>query len=84
VKEFSIMVLAIAVVVELVWFIGADRYVNLFTASIEATELWHNPRPAPGDQTDVASGRSRMPSNAGVPAADRKTGAAAGGPRTTF
>jgi hypothetical protein len=83
-KKFSILLLVIAVVVELVCFIGVDRYVNLFTASIEATELWYNPWPAPGDQTDVASGRSRMPSNAGVPAADRKTGAAAGGPRTTF
>ncbi len=82
--KFSVMLLAIAVVIELLWLIGVDRYAEPVSVSIESTELWYNPWPAPGDRTDVANGRSPIPPRAGVPADRRKTGAAAGDLRTSF
>jgi hypothetical protein len=54
--KFSVMLLAVAVVIELLWFIGVDRYVEPVSVSIESTELWYNPWPAPGHQTGVANG----------------------------
>jgi len=78
------MLLAIAVVIELLWLIGVDRYAEPVPVSIESTELWYNPWPAPGDRTDVASGPSPILPSAGVPADRRKTGAAAGEIRTSF
>jgi len=53
------MLLAIAVVIELLWLVGVDRYAEPVSVSIESTELWYNPWPAPGDRTEVASGRSK-------------------------
>ena len=81
---FSVMLLAIAVVIELLWLKGLDRYAEPVSVSIESTELWYKPWPAPGDQTDVANGRSLIPPSAGVTADHGKTGAAAGDRRTTF
>jgi len=78
VRDFSAALFIIAIAIGLVWVIGASRYSNLFTATIEATELGHNPWPAPGDQTDVANEPSRNPSSAGVPLDNSKTGAANG------
>ncbi|WP_291688693.1 hypothetical protein [Bradyrhizobium sp.] len=48
VKNFSMMLLAIAVAIELSWLVGPYRYAGLFPVSIETTELWRNPWPAPG------------------------------------
>jgi hypothetical protein len=84
VTKFSVMLLAIAVVIELLWLVGVGRYAEPVSVSIESTELWYNPWPAPGDRTDVASGRSRIPPSAGVSADRSKTGAAAGNLRTSF
>ena len=83
--NFSVMLFAVAVVIGLVWLIGVDRYAEPVSVSIESTELWFDPWPAPGDRTDVANGRSGIPPSAGVPSSDRgKTGAAAGDFRATF
>ena len=82
--KFSVMLLAIAVVIELLWLFGVDRYAEPVPVSIESTELWYNPWPAPGDRTDVANGRSQILPSAGVPADRSKTGAAAGEIRTSF
>jgi hypothetical protein len=30
------------------WVLGRDRYDHVVGASVEATELWRNPWPAPG------------------------------------
>jgi hypothetical protein len=84
VTNFLVILLAIAVSIELLWFAGVDRYAEPVSVSIESTELWYNPWPAPGDRTDVANGQSRIPPSARVPADHRKTGAAAGDRRTTF
>ena len=73
-KNLSMILLAIAVVIELVSLVGAERYVDLFSQSIESTELWRNAWPAPGDRTDVADGRSKNPLNASVPADHGKAG----------
>ena len=56
-KNLSFVLLAVAVAIELVCLINLDRHAELFTASIESTELWHNPWPAPGDQIRVAGHR---------------------------
>lgn len=53
--KFTIIFLAVVVVVELVRVVGMDRYAEQFSVSVESTELWYNPWPAPGDQTGVAS-----------------------------
>ena len=82
--NFSVMLLAIAVAIELLWLVGVDRYAEPVSVSIESTELWYNPWPAPGDRTDVASGRSPILPSAGVPADRSKTGAAAGDLRISF
>jgi hypothetical protein len=78
------MLLAIAVVIELLWLFGVERYAEPVPVSIESTELWYNPWPAPDDRIDVANGRSPIPPRAGVPADRSKTGAAAGDLRTAF
>jgi len=78
------MLLAIAVVIELLWLFGIERYAEPVPVPIESTELWYNPWPAPGDRTDVANGRSQILPSAGVPADRSKTGAAAGEIRTSF
>jgi len=67
-KNLSATLLAIAVVIEFVCLMGAGRHPDLFTASIESTELWLDPWPAPGDQTLVANGQCRIPSGVCVPA----------------
>jgi hypothetical protein len=54
--NFTAIFLAISVVMQL-FLISADRHDDLYTASIESTELWYNPWPAPGDQTDHAEFR---------------------------
>jgi len=78
------MLLAVAIAIELLWLNGLDRHAEPVSVSIESTELWYNPWPAPGDRTDVANGRSPIPPRAGVPADHGKTGAAAGDRRTAF
>jgi hypothetical protein len=78
------VLLTIALAVELVSLIGAERYANLLTVSIESTELWFNPWSASGDQTDVANDRSKMPSSASIPADNGQTGAANADRRTAF
>jgi hypothetical protein len=77
VMNFSVMLLAISVVIQL-FLIGADRHDDLFTASIESTELWYNPWPAPNDQANVADGPCRIPSRVCVPADDSQTSASNG------
>ena len=72
--KISMFLLAIVVVIEFFGLIGMDGYADHFSLSIESTELAHNPWPAPGDQPDVASGRSRSPSSASVPANNSETG----------
>jgi hypothetical protein len=76
----SAKLLAIAVLIELIFLVGAERFLigagrhpNPVTVSIEATELWYNPWPAPGDQTLVANGQCRIPSGACVPAGNSQT-----------
>jgi hypothetical protein len=71
------MLLAILVVFQL-FLISADRHDDLFTASIEATELWYNPWPAPGDKTNVADGPCSVPSSVCAPAGDSQTSASNG------
>jgi len=78
------MLLAVAIAIEFLWLNGLDRHAEPVSVSIESTELWYNPWPAPGDRTDVANGRSPIPPSAGVPADRSKTGAAAGDLRTAF
>jgi hypothetical protein len=84
VTNFLMMSLAVAVVIGLVLLIGVDRHAEPVSVSIESTELWYNPWPASGDQTDVANARSRISPSAGVSADHSKTGAAAGDRRTSF
>ena len=66
--KFSIVFLTVVVLIELVWFVGMDRYVDHSSVSIESTELSFNPWPAPGDQPDVAGGPSRDPLSASTAA----------------
>ena len=68
VKNFSVILLAIAVVIELASLVGTGRYADLFSQSIESTELWRGTWPAPGGQLDVAGARSKSPLSASVPA----------------
>ena len=82
--NFSVMLLAVAIAIEFLWLNGLDRHAEPVSVSIESTELWYNPWPAPGDRTDVANGPSPIPPRAGVPADRSKTGAAAGDLRTAF
>jgi hypothetical protein len=82
-KNLSATLLAIAVVIELVCLIGAGRHPGLFTASIESTELWLDPWPAPGDQTRVANGQCKIPSGACI-AAERSQPSASNGTRNAF
>jgi hypothetical protein len=78
VKNLSATLLALAVVIELVCLIGAERHSNLFTASIESTELWRNPWPAPGAATLTADGQCRIPSGVCVPAENSQPGTSNG------
>jgi hypothetical protein len=75
--NFSTMILAVSVVMEL-FLISADRHDDLFTASIESTELWYNPWPAPFDQAHVADGPRRIPSSVCVVAGDIRASASDG------
>jgi hypothetical protein len=77
VMNFTAMFLAISVVMQL-FLISADRHDDLYTASIESTELWYNPWPAPGDQTHVADGPCGIPSRVCVPMDNRQTSASDG------
>ena len=81
--KLSIVLLAIVVVVELIWLGGIDRYAEQYSVSIEATELSHNSWPAPGNQADVAGGRSKTPSTPGI-LVDKSQSSAAGSSRTAF
>jgi hypothetical protein len=67
VENLSTRLLAIAVMIELVCLVAAARHPDLFTVSIEATELWPNPWPAPGDPPPAANGPCRIPSSVCVP-----------------
>ena len=77
-KNLSATLLALAVVIELVCLIGAERHSNLSTVSIESTELWANPWPAPGNQTLVANGQCKTPSGVCVPAENSQPGTSNG------
>lgn len=74
-KNFSEMLFASAVVIGLFWLVSADRQGDLFTVTIESTELWRNPWPAPGDQTHVANGQCGTPSSVCAPADGSQTNA---------
>jgi hypothetical protein len=67
-QRLSVELLAIAVLIEVICLVGADRHANPLTVSIESTELWYNPWPAPGDQTLVANKQCGIPSGGCVPA----------------
>jgi hypothetical protein len=67
-QKLSAKLLAIAVLIELICLVGAERHADPLTVSIESTELWYNPWPAPGDQTLVANGQCRIPQGVCVPA----------------
>jgi hypothetical protein len=66
-QKVSVELLAIAVLIELICLVGAERHADPLPMSIESTELWYNPWPAPGDQTRVANGRCGIPSAGCVP-----------------
>jgi hypothetical protein len=82
-QKLSVELLAIAVLIELICLVGADRNANLPTVSIESTELWYNPWPAPGDQTLVANGQCGIPSGGCAPA-DNSQSSAPHGVRAAF
>jgi hypothetical protein len=82
-QKLSVELLAIAVLIELICLVGADRHANPLTVSIESTELWYNPWPAPGDQTLVANGQCGIPSGGCVPA-DNSQSSASHGVRAAF
>jgi hypothetical protein len=67
-QKSSVELLAIAVLIELICLVGAERQGNPGTVSIESTELWYNPWPAPGDQTVVGNGQCGIPPGVCVPA----------------
>lgn len=75
--NFTAMFLAISVVMQL-FLISADRHDDLFTVSIESTELWYNPWPAPGDQTRIADGPCGIPSRVCAPTDGSQTSASDG------
>jgi hypothetical protein len=83
VKTLSAELLAIAVLIELICLVVAGRRPDPASVSIEATELWYNPWPAPGDPTLVANGPCRIPLQACVPA-DNSRPSAANGVRAAF
>jgi hypothetical protein len=66
------MLLAIAVVIQ-IFLVSAERDDDLVTASIESTELWYSPWPAPNDRTHVADRPCSVPSRVCVPAGDSQT-----------
>jgi hypothetical protein len=66
------MLLTFAVVIQ-IFLISAERHDDLATASIDSTELWYSPWPAPNDQTHVADGPCSVPSRVCVPAGDSQT-----------
>jgi hypothetical protein len=77
-QKLSVELLAIAVLIEVICLVGADRHANPLTVSIESTELWHNPWPAPGDQTLVANRQCGIPSGGCVRAGNSQSGASNG------
>jgi hypothetical protein len=77
-QRLSVELLAIAVLIELICLVGAERHADPANVSIEATELWYNPWPAPGDQTLVASGKCGIPPGVCVPADTSPTNSADG------
>jgi hypothetical protein len=82
-QKLSVELLAIAVLIELICLVSADRHADPLTVSIESTELWYNPWPAPGDQTRVANGQCGIPSGSCVPA-DHSQSSASHGVRAAF
>jgi hypothetical protein len=82
-QKLSVELLAIAVLIELICLVGADRHANPLTVSIESTELWYNPWPAPGDQTLVANRQCGIPSGGCIPA-DNSQSSASNGVRAAF
>ena len=76
-QNLSAMLLAIAVVIQ-IFLISAEPHDDLVTASIESTELWYSPWPAPNDQTHVADRPCSVPSSACVPVGDSQTSASDG------
>jgi hypothetical protein len=77
-QRLSVELLAIAVLIELICLVGAERHANPLTVSIESTELWYNPWPAPGDPTLVADGPCGIPPGGCVPADSSQSGASNG------
>ena len=75
--NFPVFFLTISVVMQL-FLISTDRHDDLFTASIESTELWYNPWPAPGDRTQVADGPCGIPSRGCAPTDGRESSASDG------
>ena len=82
-NKFSVMLLAIAVVIEVACLARAEPYADLLPVSIETTELWYNPWPAPGDRTAVADEKCRIPSGACAPADDSRA-SVSNGARAAF
>jgi hypothetical protein len=82
-QRLTVELLAIVVLIELICLVGAERHADPATVSIESTELWYNPWPAPGDQTLVASGKCGIPQGVCVPA-DTSPSSAANGARAAF
>ena len=70
-SKFSVMLLAIAVVIEVAW-LAREPHDDRFPVSIESTELWYNPWPTPGDRTSVANGKCGIPSDVCAPAGDSR------------
>jgi len=82
-QKLPVELLAIAVLIELICFVGTERHANPVPVSIESTELWYNPWPAPGDQTLVANGQCGIPAGVCVPA-DGSRSSASNGVRAAF
>jgi len=83
VSKFSVMLLAIAVVFEVAWLARAEPRADLVPVSIESTELWYNPWPAPGDRTSVANEKCGIPPDLCVPAEDSRA-SVSNGARAAF
>ena len=77
-QKLSVELLAIAVLIELICLVGAEQHANPVTVSIESTELWYNPWPAPDGQTLVAKGRCGIPPGSCVPADSSQSSASNG------
>jgi hypothetical protein len=82
--KFPAIVVAIAIMIGLFRLVGAGRDAAPFTVTIEATELWRNPWPSPGEQTYIADGACKGPSSVCAPVDDRQIRASGGQVRAAF